>query len=1019
MRIGRALAAPSAPSSSDPPRRVFLEWTRPALQAVAEGLVERHLSDDAVDLSGLRLVLPGARAHRRLLELLLDEAEARGRPLHPPDLVTAGQLPERLYRPLLPPPPPEVEEAAWRRALRELSPELLNRLTPVIPGASETGAWTALAATVAGLHAQVGGEGHTFEEVALRCQGDLLFNDEDRWKVLAEAQRRFRKHLNDAGFRDREGARLDALASGIPLPPPAPAAPSTLVLVGLVDLPGVIRRFIGAWPGSVEAWIHAPADLASRFDALGAVEPEAWEEVRLSVPDANLRVVGRPDGQAEVVEELLRSLDGRRAAEEITVGVPDAQVIPYLVGRLEAAGVPTRVAAGRSLHRTAPFRLLEALADLLDGWSYEAFATLVRHPDLPAGLLSPLLARSELPAASVADEYHALHLPAVLTGYLPGGVPSGERPARGEGYRRGAPSGPLLALRNGLQTGLTGLVAKPGQAPLPPRRMAAWADPLRAFLLALYPDREGGADGRRVDRKAWEDRDLVALVQAAERIFEGFEALPEALDPDPVTAHQALRVLLAGLRDTTVPPEADEGAVELLGWLELHLDDAQVLVVTGVNEPFLPDSVTADPFLPHTLRSRLGLADNRRRRARDLYLLSAILASRPETLLVAGRRDADGNPLRPSRLLLADAPEAVARRIVAILAGTEAAQAMPSMGPMETSTYKEVSRLDGEVSKPQGFSLPPEPVLSAPGGPPSALAVTQFRRLLADPYRYALEQILGLETVNDEARELDPMGFGVLAHEVVERWARNQGADRMSEEEIAGTLDAALDTRFDERFGARPLPALRLQREQLRMRLRGFAALQAARNAEGWRIRDVEAGPVAEGVLFEVDGSAFFLRGRIDRVDYHPERGLWQLLDLKTSESASTPDEVHRRGKRGDRRWVDLQLPLYLVLARGLMKEGAPLIPPGATIETGYILLPGGSEPAVALADWTDEELASAYEAARDVVRLVRQNRFGWDPTATTIGPGDPLGPVVGRGVLQFEDGGEAGDGDEIGGGDA
>jgi len=998
---------PTPPFSAPPPRRVFLGWTRPALRAVAAGLVERYRSDTAVDLSRLRLVLPGARAQRRLLELLLDEAEAGGRPLLPPDLVTVGAFPERLYVPRLPPPPPEVEEAAWRQALRDLPTERLHRLLPFVPGGEEARGWTALARTVAGLHAQVGAEGHTFEDVALRCRGagDLLFNDEDRWQVLAEAQRRFRKHLDDTGFRDREGARGDALAEGIASPA---AGPSMLILVGLVDLPGVARRFIGACPGPVEAWIHAPTELAHRFDALGAVDPAAWAEVPFSVPDTQLRVVDRPDGQALVVEELLRGLGGQRAAEEITVGVPDPQVIPFLVGRLEGAGVPTRVAGGRPLHRTAPYRLLEAVADLLDGWSFAAFAALVRHPDLPWGLFSGLFAEGEIPPAAVADEYHALHLPAVLSGYLPAGEKSGERPGGGMQYRRGAPSAVLLAMRDALQRGLRNVVASPGQPPLPPRRMAEWAEALRELLVTLYPAREGGEGGRQLDRQARGDRDLVAFAGAAKGVLEGFEALPKALDPEPVPAHQALRMLLAHLRDVAVPPEADEGAVDLLGWLELHLDDAEVLAITGVNEPFLPESVTADPFLPHELRRRLGLVDNDRRRARDLYLLSAILASRPGTLLVAGRRDAEGSPLRPSRLLLADAPEAVARRLVGLLTGgTESGPVAPSRHDIEASRYAEMSGPSPLTLPPDPLTLPPEPILSAPGGPPTALAVTQFRRLLVDPYRYALEQILGLEPMNDEACELDPMGFGVLAHDVLERWARMENADRMTGAEIVRALDAGLDARFDERFGTRPVPALRLQREQLRMRLHGFAVLQAARNAEGWRIRAVEAGPVGEGVPVEVDGEIFFLRGRIDRVDHHPERDLWQLLDIKTSETASPPDQVHRRGRGADRVWVDLQLPLYRLLARGLVEEGLPLLPPDAKLETGYILLPGGSEPAVALADWTTEELDEAREAASEVVRLLRTNRFTWDPATTTIRPGDPLAPVVGRGVLQFDDDGE------------
>ncbi|CAN5683084.1 PD-(D/E)XK nuclease family protein [soil metagenome] len=991
--------APGAISGSEGlATRHFLGWEGAALPAAAAWLAERYASGGMLDLSDLRVVLPGARARRRLLELLLDEAESRGLPLIPPDLVTAGALPERLYTPPIPAPHPEVEEAAWRMALRALEPESLARLLPAPPPDGDAGPWTSLATTVAGLHAQVGSEGLTFDDVAARCRGDLLYNDEDRWKVLAEAQRRFRRLLHDAGLRDREGARLDALDAG--LSPPARPGP-TLVLVGVVDLPGVVRRFVGAWPGPVTALVHAPADFGDRFDALGAINPDAWDTAHLHIPEENLRVVTRPDEQAGVVVRHLRGLEGSRAAEEVTVGVPDPEVVPHLVGALEGVGVPARYAGGRPMHRTAPYRLLEALARFLDGRSYDALAELVRHPDLAAALRRNGVPADD-PLTAVSDDYHALHLPAILGPRMPGGPQSGERrgggPDSGATYRRGAPSAALFRLRGALESLLAGADAQR-------RSLAAWADPLRSLLLALYPG--------EFDRNRPSDRDLLAVAGAAERVFEGFEALPAALDREALPMHQALRLLLSRLRGDAVPPPADEGAVELLGWLELHLDDAAELVVTGVNEPFLPESVTADPFLPQTLRTRLGLADTHRRRARDLYLPSAILASRPGTLLVAGRRDASGNPLRPSRLLLANTPEAVARRVLSLLEGDAGDEENGTdSGDAEAPAPAGAPDAGSPVSAP--FTLPPEPVISAPGGPPDRIAVTTFRALLSDPYRYALERVLELDRITDEARELDPMAFGTLAHAVVERWARLPGADQMTEEGIRESLSELLDDHFEKRFGTRPLPALRLQREHLRARLRGYAAVQAGRNAEGWRIMAVEASPVGEGVPLHVDGEPILLRGRIDRVDYHPDTGAWQLLDLKTSEKSQDPDTVHRKGRGSGRRWVDLQLPLYRLLAAGLRIPGTdePLLPPGATVQTGYIRLPG-SEASVALADWTREELDEAVETAADVVRLLRGNRFAWDPSASSIGNDDALAPVVGRGVLQDDD-----DGDEEGGSD-
>ena len=98
-------------------------------------------------------------------------------------------------------------------------------------------------------------------------------------------------------------------------------------------------------------------------------------------------------------------------------------------------------------------------------------------------------------------------------------------------------------------------------------------------------------------------------------------------------------------QDETVVVGLDE--IELLGWLELHLDCAPVLIVAGVNDGCIPATGGADAILPDRLRQRLGLLHDDSRYARDAYLLRAILASRPEVTIVAGRHDADDEPLTP------------------------------------------------------------------------------------------------------------------------------------------------------------------------------------------------------------------------------------------------------------------------------------------------------------------------------------------------------------------------------------
>ena len=87
-----------------------------------------------------------------------------------------------------------------------------------------------------------------------------------------------------------------------------------------------------------------------------------------------------------------------------------------------------------------------------------------------------------------------------------------------------------------------------------------------------------------------------------------FQAIPRGLDSE-CSAAAALKLFLEEAAGARIPERPDAAAVEVLGWLELHLDDAPAVILASVNDPWLPESVSADPFLPDALRRVLGLAD--------------------------------------------------------------------------------------------------------------------------------------------------------------------------------------------------------------------------------------------------------------------------------------------------------------------------------------------------------------------------------------------------------------------------
>ena len=90
------------------------------------------------------------------------------------------------------------------------------------------------------------------------------------------------------------------------------------------------------------------------------------------------------------------------------------------------------------------------------------------------------------------------------------------------------------------------------------------------------------------------------------------------------------RIILGEMAGEGIPPPADPDAIELLGWLDLPLDDAPAALVTTFNEGWIPSVSTADALLPNRLREALGLMHNDRRLARDAYFVALLCASRQQ-----------------------------------------------------------------------------------------------------------------------------------------------------------------------------------------------------------------------------------------------------------------------------------------------------------------------------------------------------------------------------------------------------
>ncbi|MEM9252434.1 MAG: PD-(D/E)XK nuclease family protein [Planctomycetota bacterium] len=910
------------------------------------------------DLGDVALVVPGARAGRRLEAMLVEEA---GGALLLPRVLTPGGLAEATglldgARPV------SGLAAAWGRAVAAASlPDASRAALLGGASASEGGAsgvvsggveddplgWLAVGRALSGYVAELATGVIAPGEVAE--QAEALGAWGPRYRAAAEAERAYRDGLADRELVDRDAAVVDAARSD------RAAWPGTMVLVGVADLRPIDRRIVEAVAvggARVVALVLAEAAMAEAFDELGGLITERWTERATGLSACEVVRVPRVSDQGAAavasIDRLSESADARvSSTADVTVGLGDESVaaaVDRAIDRASDGASRGRSASAQTWGASVVGRLIDAVARYSASRRLADLGPVLRHPDVERRL-------SETLEASAAGS-RAAGWPGALAAFVDATLAERWDDTLGADERWAS----LRAARAEVEAVLPSEDEGGRRRPL-----GRWADAVRELLRGVY--------GASWSPRGWDEADRLRW-EAIEVLVAGWEAWERAAGALPsVTWPEALRLTLAEFGDRPLTATPRDGDVELVGWLELMLDDAPAAVVCGLTEGAIPSGGVADAWLPDRLRGRLGLVDARRRRARDAYLMSAIVASRAVEAIVPMRGD-DGEPLTPSRLLLQGR------------SATDLAEGVLEL--FDDRKPLEPVRPIGRHGEASGFVIPrPRDAWS----PEDRLRVSDFRLYLQDPYRFYVERVLGLSARERRvALELDALGLGRLLHEAVEvlespELCASRDVDRLRE-----AMTASMDRALGKRYAGQPVTAVRAQREMMAARLAMLAERQAELAADGWRVAKQEA-PVSWAVRVDHHGrpTTVTIAGRIDRVDVHRD-GRIRLIDYKTGDTARTPRQTHLGGEHG---WLDLQLPLYAEAAAwGAWDEAVEAalqaIGDPAEVELGYILLPKeadlvGWSPAVdgrgkSATPWGGDLLASAY-SLRD--RLVGEMLAG------------------------------------------
>ncbi|MEM8678328.1 MAG: PD-(D/E)XK nuclease family protein, partial [Planctomycetota bacterium] len=813
-----------------PITRHFLGFEEPALESAARYLtgLAPPMADRTLDLSETVVVVPGARAGRQFRNRLLLGSESLDKGLLPPRIVTTSHLPELLYEPRRPFASRWIQQLAWTTALARVGPTIRRRIAPRLTAESQQGSgslsedWLDVGRMLWRQYRELTAEGLSFADVVEQVESLEGFRETQRWTALAAVQNEYLQALDSEEIWDKQTARLVAIRHE------ECRFDGHLVLLGAVDLSRTMKEMLSQVAASVTALIFAPPTWESRFDLFGCVDVNAWEAAEVPIPASSWQVAYGPQEQAQQIVDVIREFDGEYAPHEVVVGCADAKLVPFVQRSLSEQEVGSRWSAGEPIEQTGPAKLVSALAELLNGERFASFAAWLRHPDV----LRWLAAQRIFPLAAV-DKYYNDYLPATWS----------------EDFRGKADSmaESTFTACHGLLAGLRG----------PDQPIAKWMPIIREVLHTIYRQQSVP-----LDRES--SRVRLDACQGIDEAIGSMSALPARLSFD-VSASLALQLVGAAMAGERVGVPQTEDGIELLGWLELPLDAAPALIVTGFNEGLVPQSVTSDLFLPDRLRQHLEIHDNRQRYARDAYTLSVLLASRRSLHLISCQHDVHGDPLLPSRLLFCCDEQ---HRAARMLQFSEA-----------TTSVIEPNAPDPAISPLITTPLPDEEVPL-----PDSINVTDFKRYLRCPYQYYLERVLRLDRIDDQAQELVAHRFGTLIHTALERFGRSAAKDLGASHEIYRAVEQELRGAAQAFFGFEPLPVVGVQVEQAMSRLKAFARQQALLRADGWEIVHVEEEGMDAMVEVEwmVDDHPFTIRGKIDRIDRHAESGAVRIIDYKT-----------------------------------------------------------------------------------------------------------------------------------------
>jgi len=425
--------------------------------------------------------------------------------------------------------------------------------------------------------------------------------------------------------------------------------------------------------------------------------------------------------------------------------------------------------------------------------------------------------------------------------------------------------------------------------------------------------------------------------------------------------HEWLKYALA--RETIHTQGSEHAGIQIVGLIESRGLSFEKVYVLGLAGTTLPRPVRPLPLLDPEERGKVqgGTPESQFSFAKDAF--QHLLACAPDVTLIRPEQEG-GEPLSPSPFWpdsqesrtvdLWNEPNGVWSRIVWLSSAYEGMKqgehVAPCDPPLESSYL------------------------------PRTISVSELAIALACPFRFLMEKIINIQPLEQVEYGVHPKVFGSYIHRLLGLFGRSlceQGLDESVDQEgLQEFLKVCVDQMI-RNVAQNPQWSVELrrwlgERDKTPGLLDQWLRIEIERLRKGWKWLKVESS--FSGLSFP--DWPFSVSGRIDRIDYHPDKGI-VVWDYKTGEIPS------KKSVTTD--LIEPQIPLYILALKehkvaGITQNRLE----DRTFSGGYISLKKWSS--ISHQDYTPEKetwevvLKRWQEVVSDLGKLVAAGQYPAEP---------------------------------------